>query len=122
MVDEIGTRMWQIWIDWERERKKPKEVYQKKFLEKLKEIKRPSQFIKKIEYDILNALNGGYGGERSMWQIENKSGRAYKSINDNLLSLKERGWIEVRWKNRKKYIKMTEKGYEILKEWKQVYF
>ena len=121
--------MWKIWVAWTEEKKRPKEIYQKKFLEKLKKLEKPSEYLKLIEYEILKALNGSAEiTEKTRWEISKKSDRNEIAVARNLKALEDRGLV----KARKQYVKqtfafkwyysITPEGLKLLREWNKIYF
>lgn len=127
----IRPKMWQIWSDWLSAKKTPKECYQKIRLDKLKRIKKPSEFLNKAEYLILKALKEKTiegleeRKEKTVIQIERKSLVSDVTIIINSKSMRDKGWItrETRKVNQrnKLFIKITEEGNKLLEEWRKVY-
>ena len=121
-------KMWEIWVNWKKTGKMPKEIYQKKQLNKLKKIKKPSENLTPSQFKILRSMNGGLKREEiTRIQIARATGLCVNTVSTNLKLMDKRGLIVLK----KDFVNNTnafilkaiikDKGYKLLQEWKKEY-
>jgi len=124
LLSMITRRTWECW------REGKTYHYRTYLFRQLKGLKAPHIYISQKEFKILKALNNDFR-ERTLMEIRYSTGLSYPFVSNTIKQFEREGLVitkktKTTRKGRekptnKRYIRLTEKGIQALKEWEKIY-
>jgi len=121
----ITKKTWECW-------RKGKTYYYRPIFQQLQSLNliAPEVYISQKDYQVLKALNKDFR-ERTLMEIRYSTGLSYPYILNTVKQFEKEGLVTTHKtkttrkgkekKTNKRYIKLTEKGLEMLKRWGEIY-
>ena len=116
-----------VWLEWKRKEKgeqpTPPSVAKKvnEIMKNLPDTKPPIEFISRMEFRVLLALNGH---ERTITQIFRKAKIGYSDVHRTIYKLEDDGLVDILGKRKHRmgiFVKATQKGINKLVTWQEIH-